>query len=114
MKGDLSGQHQVEEEGDLEIEIRIAKLKNSKDQGKSSTILYFALVGGLFVGNSVGWFFFYKEYFNKYNEVLDHLQEVATMPNNLKVVFISTYESVAREITPLMINSKGLKILNYS
>ena len=37
---------QVEDEGDVEIEIRIQKLKNSKDQGKTSTILYFALVGG--------------------------------------------------------------------
>jgi hypothetical protein len=114
MKGDPSGQHQVEEEGDLEIEIRIAKLKNSKDQGKTSTILYFALVGGLFIGNVMGWYFFYKQYFYKYNEVLDHLQVVATMPNNLNVVFISTYESIARETTPLMINSKGLKILNNS
>jgi hypothetical protein len=62
----------------------------------------------------MGWYFFYKQYFYKYNEVLDHLQVVATMPNNLNVVFISTYESIARETTPLMINSKGLKILNNS
>lgn len=63
----------------------------------------------MFIGNVVGWYFFYKEYINKYNEVLDHLQVVATMPNNLNVVFIATYESIARETTPLMINSNLLE-----
>ena len=96
-----------EDEQDIEMEIRIQKLKNSKDQGKSTPVFYFSIFGIVFITNLLGWYFFYKYYINNYNNILEHLKEVSTIPNDLKVIFLATYESLARYTYPLLINSKA-------
>lgn len=93
-----------DEQNNFDIELRITKLKNSKDTNKKAIVFWF-LVIALFI---IGLFCLFERMYHMYNLetdlVITHLSYISIIPNQIKILYFACYESVARAIYPLMIN----------